>query len=106
MRLSNTCGFGLMVVLALVGCAHQGQPDKSPGIGGAIASQTKATPVLAPDLSSNPPPRVATLNSNLPTIFIAGDSTAARGSGEDQHGWAVPFPEYFDLKKVDVFHRN
>jgi lysophospholipase L1-like esterase len=42
------------------------------------------------------------LNPALPTVFIAGDSTAARGKGKTQQGWAVPFADYFDLTKVNV----
>ena len=40
-----------------------------------------------------------------PTIFIAGDSTAARGRGEHQQGWGVPFADYLDLTKVNVVNR-
>jgi lysophospholipase L1-like esterase len=38
----------------------------------------------------------------LPTLFIAGDSTAAPGAGERQQGWGEPFAEYFDPAKVNV----
>ncbi len=41
----------------------------------------------------------------LPAIFIAGDSTAAKGSGETQQGWAVPFASYFDPTKVSIMNR-
>jgi lysophospholipase L1-like esterase len=61
-----------------------------------------ATPALAPDLASNPPPTRPDLNPALPGIFIAGDSTAARGAGENQQGWAVPFADYFDPAKVNI----
>src|SRR5690606_3878896 len=42
---------------------------------------------------------------NLPTLFIAGDSTAARGSGDEQQGWGVPFARYFDPSRVNVVNR-
>lgn len=42
---------------------------------------------------------------SLPTIFIAGDSTAAPGSGENQRGWGVPFADYFDPEKVNIANR-
>jgi len=45
------------------------------------------------------------LNPALPTIFIAGDSTAAK-NGKDKEGWGVPFPDYFDLTKVNVANRS
>lgn len=69
----------------------------------AFAQTPPATP--APDLAKNPAPTAAPLNPALPTIFIAGDSTAARGSGERQQGWGVPFADYFDLAKVNVANR-
>jgi lysophospholipase L1-like esterase len=52
-----------------------------------------------------PAPAVATLNPALPTIFVAGDSTAARGRGEHQQGWGVPFADYFDPAKANVANR-
>src|SRR6185503_3880272 len=59
----------------------------------------------APDVAKNPASAAPQINSALPTIFIAGDSTAARGRGEHQQGWAVPFADYFDLTKVNVVNR-
>lgn len=56
----------------------------------------------APDLPVNPPAHAPAIHSNLPTIFVAGDSTAARGRGEVQQGWAVPFADYFDLTRVNI----
>ncbi len=72
-----------------------------------VRAQTPAatTPPPAPNLAKNPAPVVAALNSALPTIFIAGDSTAARGKGETQQGWGVPFADYFDPAKVNVANR-
>ena len=73
---------------------------------GAHGQQPSPNAVVpAPDLATNPPPRVSMINTSLPAIFIAGDSTAARGSGEAQQGWAVPFVDYFDRAKVNVVNR-
>jgi lysophospholipase L1-like esterase len=41
------------------------------------------------------------LNPALPSIFIAGDSTAANGTPE-AIGWGKPFPRFFDASKVNV----
>jgi lysophospholipase L1-like esterase len=77
----------------------------------ALALLAGATTALAqvrdaaPDLKSNPAPTRQALNPALPTIFVAGDSTAARGRGVPQQGWAVPFADYFDLAKVNVANR-
>ncbi len=67
------------------------------------AAVRAAAPI--PDLTTNPPAGTAVLDSNLPSIFIAGDSTAARGAGEMQQGWAVPFADYFDPTKVNIVNR-
>ena len=55
----------------------------------------------APDLVVNPAAEAKPLNPALPTLFIAGDSTAAKGSG-GVVGWGVPFPDYFNLTKINV----
>ena len=59
----------------------------------------------APDLATNPAARATVLNPALPTLFIAGDSTAARGQGERQQGWAEPFAAYFDPSKINLTNR-
>lgn len=72
----------------------------------AYAQPTDRSPTTpAPDLKNNPAPARALLNPKLPTIFVAGDSTAARGKGESQQGWGVPFADYFDSAKVNVANR-
>ncbi len=45
---------------------------------------------------------VRPINTNLPTLFIAGDSTA---SNVDHRGWGDPFADYFDLSKINVANR-
>ena len=42
-------------------------------------------------------------NPALPSIFVAGDSTAADGTPE-AIGWGRPFPRYFDSAKVNVIN--
>ncbi|HVW09092.1 MAG TPA: GDSL-type esterase/lipase family protein, partial [Bryobacteraceae bacterium] len=44
---------------------------------------------------------VAAINPALPSIFIAGDSTAADGV-PDAIGWGRPFPRFFDTAKMNV----
>lgn len=50
-------------------------------------------------------PTTSTLNPSLPTIFVAGDSTAAKGPNADQEGWGEPFVTYFDTTKVNIANR-
>ncbi len=57
---------------------------------------------LAPDLAANPAAEVGGLNPALPTLFIAGDSTAAKNNGQPIQGWGVPFADYFDRTKINV----
>lgn len=57
--------------------------------------------VPAPDLPVNPPAENRAINPALPTLFIAGDSTAAPGSASSL-GWGVPFADYFDPAKINV----
>ena len=72
----------------------------------ASLSVTSAQPT--PALATNGAPaitRLNPLNLTLPTIWIAGDSTAARGRGEMQQGWGVPFAEYFDPTRINIANR-
>lgn len=42
------------------------------------------------------------INPALPSLFIAGDSTAAKTSTVHQQGWAEPFTDYFEPSKINV----
>jgi lysophospholipase L1-like esterase len=47
----------------------------------------------------------ATPRDARPTVFIAGDSTAAPSSGATHQGWGVPFAEYLAPEKIAVENR-
>jgi lysophospholipase L1-like esterase len=47
----------------------------------------------------------APMNPRVPTLFIAGDSTAAPSPTPDQQGWAEPLAGYFDLSKINIANR-
>jgi lysophospholipase L1-like esterase len=72
--------------------------------GGFLHSQTPA-----PDLKQRPDSPVLAQpvprDPRLPTIWVAGDSTAAVGTGDTQQGWAVPFADYFDPAEINVVNR-
>jgi lysophospholipase L1-like esterase len=55
--------------------------------------------------TTTPVPDPAPINPELPTIFIAGDSTAARNNGNPTQGWGVPFADYFDPALVNIANR-
>jgi lysophospholipase L1-like esterase len=42
------------------------------------------------------------INPELPTVFVAGDSTA---NNTDRKGWGDPFADYFDPAKINVLNR-
>jgi lysophospholipase L1-like esterase len=83
----------------------QAPSSNSPNATKSAPASPAAAPALAPDLAKNPAPDRITLNPKLPSLFVAGDSTAARGQGEKQQGWAVPFADYFDSTKVNIVNR-
>lgn len=55
-------------------------------------------------LSDAPPENPGQIDPARPTIFVAGDSTAARAKAPQQ-GWAVEFAKYLDLSKVNLSNR-
>ena len=51
------------------------------------------------------PDNFLSLNSTLPTLIIAGDSTANKGSDAWHRGWAAVLIDYFDTTKINVVNR-
>src|SRR2546423_1105718 len=41
----------------------------------------------------------------LPTLFIAGDSTAARNNDADHRGWGAVLVDYFDTAKINLVNQ-
>jgi len=80
----SAVGAVVAIALGALGCTKPGAPVSSGAQGGAQSQR---------------------LNPALPSIFIAGNSTAARGAGARQQGWGVPFADYFDTTKVNVVNR-
>jgi lysophospholipase L1-like esterase len=61
--------------------------------------------VPAPDLGANPAAAARPRDPKLPTVFVAGDSTAAKNNGAPIQGWGEPFHDYFDPAKINVVNR-
>lgn len=59
----------------------------------------------APDLAVNPPAETGPPDPARPTLFIAGDSTAARSGATDIEGWGVPLADFFDVEKINIANR-
>jgi len=79
-------------------------------VGAVLAALLGALGCARPPLAAPLPPAstrasAPALNPSRPSVFIAGNSTAARGAGERQQGWGVPFAAYFDSTKVNVVNR-
>ena len=71
----------------------------------AVVSSLSAQPATPPPTRGRAPAEAA-LNPALPTLFIAGDSTAARAGGNaPNQGWGVPFADYFDTTKINLANR-
>ncbi len=76
----------------------------------AAASAIAQTRPAADDATLPPPPEtkasIATpaINPSLPTLFIAGDSTAAQGA-PGAIGWGRMLPAFFDAEKINVVNR-
>lgn len=64
---------------------------------------SSVTPLFALIVASIPTGIAAELNPALPTIFIAGDSTAASNGGNPNAvGWGTQVGDFFDSTKVNV----
>jgi lysophospholipase L1-like esterase len=70
-----------------------------------------AVPILAALAAAQPAPppelrvQAERIDPKLPTIFIAGDSTAAPDGGPIM-GWGVPFARYFNPQRMNVVNRS
>ena len=73
----------------------------SAGLAAAQGQDSTVPPPPPPEPSVTAP---VPLDPKLPTLFIAGDSTAANNGG-GAVGWGVPFPSFFDLAKINVANR-
>jgi lysophospholipase L1-like esterase len=89
-RLTAKMNLSCLAALALLATA-------APGVNAQVTPSPPQPP--APVISEEP------RDASLPTIWVAGDSTAARDTGEKKQGWAVPFADYFDPSKINVVNR-
>ncbi|HEY2760417.1 MAG TPA: rhamnogalacturonan acetylesterase [Pirellulales bacterium] len=45
------------------------------------------------------------IDPKLPTLFIAGDSTAAKNNDADHRGWGAVLVDYFDTSKINLVNQ-
>lgn len=75
------------------------------GRGGAGARGPAPQVVSPRDEQPWTPNNFDKINPNLPTLFMAGDSTADRGPDAWHRGWAAVLIDYFDTSKINVVNR-
>jgi lysophospholipase L1-like esterase len=104
MRVPHRIAILATIAVSLVSTAvAQNQPATQP------AAQRTARRGLSGEASPFPRERLPftngdlnAINPNLPTLFITGDSTAARNGNDIQRGWGAVLVDYFDTSKVNL----
>src|SRR5438128_4153272 len=92
-----------------MGINVQRRSRKNKFIAGA-AALVYATLIISIGLAQTPSARIdvpavqRSINLNLPTLFVVGDSTANNNANGAQ-GWGDPFVSYFNAKKINVLNR-
>ncbi len=103
---------GLLLRGVLVSAAAQPAPTATPGnfdpvpSAGAAAANIPARPRVTAhsprdDDAAWTPTTFATANPRLPTLVIAGDSTASTGDPAHR-GWGAVLVDYFDITKINL----
>src|SRR5260370_8937612 len=96
MKTLRVAAFALISYLLLPLQAHLSpQPQTSSSASQSSAGQSEAQ--TAPGTAS--PSATRSLNPQLPTLFVIGDSTA---SNSDHRGWGDPLADYFYLTNINV----
>lgn len=99
-----------LLALALAGFARAQEKSAAPEAAKTPAA-TKAPRTPAPqsvttrDAEPWTPGDFKSVNPALPTLIIAGDSTADKGPDAWHRGWAAPLVDYFDTTKINVVNR-
>lgn len=81
-------------------------PAPSTDKGPARAARPAAPQSVCPrDAEPWTPGDFSSVKPGLPTLIIAGDSTADKGPDAWHRGWAAPLVDYFDTTKINVVNR-
>src|SRR4051794_26156363 len=103
--------FGLLIGLAFcgiltfnaVGQVPATQPATQGARRGGGARGPTAPQLMAPrDAQPYTPTNFDRIDPKLPTLIIAGDSTADNGPDAWHRGWAAPLIDYFDTTKINI----
>src|SRR5260370_33021687 len=99
MKKLRVAALALIFYLLLPLQAHlSSQPQISSSASQSSAGQSEAQ--TAPGTTS--PSATRSLNPQLPTLFVIGDSTA---NNSDHRGWGDALADYFDLAKINLGNR-
>jgi lysophospholipase L1-like esterase len=85
---------------------QSGAPTTQPGRRGGRGARGPAPQSVSPrDALPFTPADFKSAKPNLPTLVIAGDSTADKGPDAWHRGWAAVLIDYFDADKINVVNR-
>jgi lysophospholipase L1-like esterase len=90
---------GSLVAQTMPGTAPATRPGARAGRGPAQRAPQSVSPR---DAQPYAPSDFSKCDPKLPTLVIAGDSTADKGSDAWHRGWAAPLIDYFDTHKINV----
>lgn len=82
-----------------------GANPNAPGPRGRGAARSYPQVVSPRDEQPWTPAGFDKINPALPTLFMAGDSTADKGTDAWHRGWAAVLIDYFDTSKMNVVNR-
>lgn len=104
-----------LVTLAVVATTHAEEKAAAPtaetsakqpsGRQGRGPRQPAPQSVAPRDAEPWTPGDFNSLKPGLPTLIVAGDSTADKGPDAWHRGWAAPLVDYFDTSKINVVNR-
>lgn len=85
--------------------AAAAQPSSVAPAAGRAARPAPPQSVSPRDAEPWTPGDFTSANPKLPSLIIAGDSTADKGPDAWHRGWAAPLVDYFDTAKINVVNR-
>ena len=97
----------LVAVLLASSIAIQAQEKPVAPAEATAPAKKAAAPQSVSPRDSEPwtPGDFNSLKPGLPTLIIAGDSTADKGPDAWHRGWAAPLIDYFDTSKINLVNR-
>ena len=97
----------LLAALAVTGFVQAQEKSATPAPAEKAPAKKAAAPQSITPRDAEPwtPGDFKSANPALPTLIIAGDSTADKGPDAWHRGWAAPLVDYFDPAKINVVNR-